>query len=144
MKSKKYTTEFAELKNKVFSSVYVKDDSLHFVNDTEHFCFHHSRVCCEHVYIESIVGELNDLENTPILVAEMTQSFNRVNKHETWSFYKFGTVNGWVDIRWFGESNGNYSEEAKLYKVIPYHEYTQLDWNTQQDYLQLTNKMARW
>lgn len=136
------TIEFHELLNKVFTSVYKKDDSLHFINDTEHYCFTHIRSCCETVFIESLVGNTKDLENSPILVAEMTKGVNP-GVAETWSFYKFATNKGWVDVRWFGESNGNYSEEAFLYKVLPYEEYMNLDWTVMDKHLPFKNSMRK-
>jgi len=87
----------------------------------ERFMFAHSQDCCESVDINDIVGDLQDLVGEPLLVAEEVQGETPVDfverDHEsvTWTFYKFATRKGYVDVRWLGESNGYYGEGVDLF-----------------------------
>ena len=87
----------------------------------ERFMFAHSQDCCESVDINDIVGDLQDLVGSPMLVAEEVQGETPVDFNErdhesvTWTFYKFATRKGYVDVRWLGESNGYYSEGVDLF-----------------------------
>jgi hypothetical protein len=96
------------------------DDQLIFTLENGNmYKLYHYQDCCEDVYIEDIIGELSDLLNSPILMAEVVSS-NENPKDEgygepesfTWTFYKLATINGYVTIRWYGTSNGYYSETA--------------------------------
>lgn len=70
------------------------------------------------VWIESIVGDLNDLLFEPILMAEEvtnSEDSDNLNPEYTWTFYKLATRKGYVDIRFAGRSNGYYCEKASLH-----------------------------
>jgi len=82
---------------------------------------HHFQDCCEHVTVEDITGDLDDLVGSPVLLAEEVTSREHPAGVEkewqesfTWTFYKFATRKGYVDIRWYGESNGFYSERVSF------------------------------
>ena len=81
---------------------------------------YHSQDCCESVTIDDINGDLNDLIGTTILLAELRTNINEcgpVDEYDesyTWSFYTFRTRKGFVDIRWYGTSNGYYSEDVDI------------------------------
>lgn len=100
-------------------------DCLLFLNeDGTGFVFYHDQGCCESVDIDDICGDLSDLEGSPILLAEEVVSDNRVGERKskwddsfTWTFYKFATAKGYVTVRWYGTSNGYYSESVDMAKL---------------------------
>ena len=80
---------------------------------------YHSQACCESVYIEDIVGDLNDIVGSPILVAECVEgevTYDEWGGDEMYTFYKIDTVKGGVTIRWNGSSNGYYSISVGFYE----------------------------
>jgi len=115
---------FENLKGKVLREVAVEDYEIRFVTvDGEVYRMFHHQDCCESVYVESVVGDVEDLIGEPILVAEEVTSYENPEGFEseyqesfTWTFYKLATRKGYVDIRWYGESNGYYSESVSFEK----------------------------
>lgn len=116
----------SELEGKTFSSVTANDqhDQIRFEEEGTNtvYLMYHDQDCCESVQIEEIHGELEDLTGTPILLAEETSISDDPPDYQrddsfTWTFYRFTTIKGSVQIRWLGESNGYYSEAVDLVKL---------------------------
>jgi hypothetical protein len=117
---------FADLEGKILKEVKQDGDrELYFVTtDGDTFKLYHEQDCCESVYIESIVGDLEDLVGWPILIAEHAwgdspneDEDNLFDDSNSWAFYKLATIKGYVDIRWVGSSNGYYSESVDFIQV---------------------------
>lgn len=116
--------DFSSLIGKTLLSIAVneyQDEILFTTTDGERFIMYHDQSCCESVSVESIVGDLDDLIGSPILKAEeATSSINpdgviiEWQESFTWTFYKLATIKGYVDIRWYGSSNGYYSESVEF------------------------------
>ncbi len=113
--------EFEVLKGKVITGIQrIGDLELHFkTDDGKTFMMYHRQDCCETVYIESIVGDLGDLLNSPVLMAEEVSQEGSNGSFDsfTWTFYKLATIKGSVTIRWYGSSNGYYSESVSFVEV---------------------------
>lgn len=119
-----FTAQMSDLIGKIFTEIdgTEGDSTLRLKCAEGTFAFLHEQDCCERVYIESISGDVSDLLGNPILLAEESQSSTTPEgfQHDyeptsqTWTFYKLATIKGYVDIRWFGSSNGYYSERVDL------------------------------
>ena len=124
--------ETSSLLGKTFIGVKQGDDVLQFycAEDKCIYEYFHMQDCCEHVYIEDICGDLQDLVGAPIIQAEEINNADDPidvkieNKHPwfgfesyTWTFYKFATIKGSVTVRWIGLSNGYYSESVDFRKI---------------------------
>ncbi len=122
--------DFSVLKGKTLRAISgCKDDEeMTFTTiDGEVYRLYHNQDCCESVTIEDICGDLGDLIGSPILVAEEVTHEQDTNPQGvpeqeyqdsfTWTFYKLDTFKGSVTIRWYGESNGCYSESVDFAKA---------------------------
>jgi hypothetical protein len=113
------------LLGKVITGIKKSEDEMFFIcDDNSTYKMYHDQDCCESVTIEDICGDLSDLIGSPILMAEeVTSNENpegctlEYQDSFTWTFYKLATVKGYVTIRWYGESNGYYSESVEFIRI---------------------------
>ena len=96
-----------------------EDVQLQFTDGTT-LRMYHEPDCCETVDIQQIDGEGSDLLGSPLEMAEIVSSGCSECEYgdsQTWTFVKFGTVKGYVTVRWLGSSNGYYSEVPAFYLI---------------------------
>jgi len=110
--------DIKELLGKTLSEINVTDYEIYFrTNGNEAYKMLHFQDCCEDVSVEEFVGDIEDLINSPIMMAEeVSQLDEDAWGSGTWTFYKLGTIKGCVTIRWYGQSNGYYSESVSFIK----------------------------
>lgn len=102
------------------------DDEIHFEStDGRHFIMRHDQDCRERVTIDDIAGDLEDLVGSPLILSEEVSSADMGytapkegwEESFTWTFYRFATAKGYVTIRWYGSSNGYYSESIDFVEL---------------------------
>jgi hypothetical protein len=109
---------------KTLTKIFVSEDEVRMeCDDGKVYLMRHDQSCCESVQCEDIVGDTGDLIGNPILLAEeVTSSDNPKDAVDVcngtflWTFYKIATIKGSITIRWYGTSNGYYSEEVDFFE----------------------------
>lgn len=103
-----------------------ENDALEFESTCgRKFVLFHDRDCCESVTIDDIAGDLEDLVGSPLTLSEEVSSADMgyENSKEDgdesfkWTFYRFATAKGYVTVRWYGTSNGYYSESVSFAEI---------------------------
>jgi hypothetical protein len=115
------------LKGKNLIAIEHDEDFIRFITSRgEVYELSHTQDCCESVYIEDICGDLDDLLVYPLEEVEEVVSREEPedmkekdyrDSSETWTFYKLRTHKGAVTIRWYGSSNGYYSESVDFHII---------------------------
>ena len=124
-------TNFSELIGQTIikiSGCEVESNEIVFETKDCVYKMYHIQDCCEEVYVEDVIGDINDLIGTPIIIA--SEDTNKENPSDInvslmeeqesflWTFYNIATLKGHVTIRWYGSSNGYYSESVILKKLV--------------------------
>lgn len=110
------------LVGQTLKTVTATDEEVIFVTTGgDSYKLYHEQDCCESVTLQDVTGDILDLVDTPILHAEEVDSdagpLEVYESSYTWTFYKLATVKGWVTLRWYGTSNGYYSERVSFAKM---------------------------
>ncbi len=115
--------DVSEMLGMTFSRVVSDYETVTFENEQVRYVLYHDQDCCESVYVEDIIGDLEDLTNLPLLISREDTNAEDPETSDngescTWTFYNFATYKGYVTIRFLGTSNGYYSEEVYCRKEI--------------------------
>lgn len=84
---------------------------------------YHNQDCCESVYIEDIDGNLQELVGEKVITAYESTNQDlpaidpRYDDSYTWTFYTIRTNKDSLTIRWYGTSNGYYSESVDFEQI---------------------------
>lgn len=111
------------------NGMYVGSTEIYFTSACgRRFAMLHRQDCCEHVSIEEIWGDPDDLLNSTLSRSEESSNENMpilmdVDSY-TWTFYRMTSGKGHVDIRWLGTSNGYYGEGVSFYEIDPVPQLT--------------------
>lgn len=115
--------DLGDLLGLIFSRIVRTDEAILFKTagrsqKARYFSLHHVQDCCESVYVEDVCGDLHDLTGSPIVRSEgRFETGDQEYGSFTFSFYELATNKGSVTIRFYGSSNGYYSESADLYEI---------------------------
>ena len=89
------------------------------------FEMYHEQDCCESVSLIDVAGDFSDILGQVVTDARMDFSHgdegpdDSHDESTTWTYVKIVTQKGEVSLRWFGSSNGYYSETPDFYETVP-------------------------
>lgn len=118
--------DIAAVVGKTPTAIWQVDDDEIFMKFSDGYVLEmfHLQTCSESVVVDDVSGDWSDLIGKPLLVADVRVSYDipRVEGEDdywTWTFYTFRGNGGSVDVRWYGSSNGNYSERVDTILYAP-------------------------
>ena len=120
--------------NEHLKSGLIKVDGLRKDNDQVYFhckdgytvLMYHEQDCCENVYLENVESEdtgediytncdwcnIEEISNEEFDQVQVGTRLSEWDDSFTWTFYKIRTNKGYDTLRWYGASNGYYSERV--------------------------------
>lgn len=98
----------------------IDSDRAEIVTSNGKLVFWHQYECCEGVYLTDVGCDPADLVGGVIVSAEEVSNVEnpgprgKYDDSYTWTFYKINTTRGDATLRWYGTSNGYYSESMDV------------------------------
>ena len=97
-------------------------DDTHITTNTGKYIIFHSQDCCERVGLEKVIGNIDDVLNSPITLAEEDSQdpdwyTEKFWESHTWSAFYLETEKGRVELWFLGQSNGYYGESMTFAKA---------------------------
>lgn len=98
----------------------VGSEEIEIQTDKGVYVMFHSQDCCEDVRVDDIIGTLQKGTKVLDFIVKTNTDILKDQEYKdesfTWTFYTIKTDKGYCDIKWYGCSNGYYSEEVDFYK----------------------------
>lgn len=121
--------DFSVLVGKTLTAIHGGKDSDRLMfecSDGSEYVMLHNDDCCESVTTEDIAGDLSDLVGQEVIEAREDTNSDDPPESEwgppesfTWTLYTIRTNRATVVIRWYGTSNGYYSEGVDFEETRP-------------------------
>jgi len=114
---------FSILKNQTITDISSDYESVTFKTVDKTYRLEHYQDCCESVRLENVIGDIKNILNVPITLAEednpgdpdwYSESYN--DSH-TWSVFILEAGGKRVEFWFLGESNGYYGESVDFVEI---------------------------
>jgi hypothetical protein len=93
------------------TTTHYNDNLLYIKTDKGTMRFYHDQECCEQVWLEDGLEDLEKMIGEKVLHAEVIEdALDEYDDSYTWTYYKISTLNHDCTLRFYGTSNGYYSE----------------------------------
>lgn len=111
---------FSTLAGLVLERFEVGREDIRIIASKRAFVVNHQQDCCESVVVESVSGDpVKSFGETIIDATEHTNRDSGRCEHDesfTWTYYTIRTQSQTIVIRWYGASNGYYSESVSFWE----------------------------
>lgn len=96
------------------ATTHYNDNLLYIETDKGTMRFYHDQECCESVWLEDGLEDLEKMLHAEVIENYDEDALNEYDYSYTWTYYKISTLNHDCTLRFYGTSNGCYSEDVDI------------------------------